>query len=302
MPYSKEDYSRYVQWGTSTWTYEGWKDLVYHKQYRKSAFKKECLAEYARDGRFSTVGMDLFFYRPPSRSDLEFYAEQLPSGFKACSKVWDEITVKQFPYHPRYGARMGLDNPNFLNAELFESAVLEPYRSSFREFAGPFIFEFGYLSKEAMPSVRAFGEQLSGFFSRLPKDFKYSVEIRNRNFLAPAYFDALREHGVAHVFNWWSYMPPISYQRRYDSLTADFIVSRVLTPLAVKYSDAVKRFQPYNQIVERLPEMRHDVLDLVETAMGRKMLAYILINNRSEGSAPYTISEMNEMVRANLLG
>jgi len=301
MPFSESDYKSYIHWGTSTWTYEGWKGIVYHKDYHPARFKKECLAEYARDGRFSTVGMDLFFYRPPSTFELAAYARQLPAGFKACSKVWEEITVKRYPNHPRYGDNKGKENPNFLNAEQFVTKVLEPYRKAFAPFTGPFIFEFGYLSRDDMPSVHAFAERLDGFFAQVPKDFPYSVEIRNRNFLAPAYFAVLRKHGVAHVFNHWSFMPPISEQLRYDAITANFIVCRVLTPLGVRYEEAVKRFQPYDKIVERQPRMRQDVLRLAAMAMERKVPAYILINNRAEGSAPLTITELDQLLRQNLL-
>ena len=41
-------------------------------------------------------------------------------------------------------------------------------------------------------------------------DFRYAVEIRNQEFLTPEYFACLRTHGVAHVFNAWTRMPPIA--------------------------------------------------------------------------------------------
>ena len=59
-----------IRFGTSTWTYEGWQGQVYHKQYAKTAFARECLGEYAQyqyQGKplFTTVGNDSTFYRPP---------------------------------------------------------------------------------------------------------------------------------------------------------------------------------------------------------------------------------------------
>src|SRR5688572_24691996 len=36
-----------LRFGTSTWTYEGWKGDVYKREYRKGRFKQDCLAEYA---------------------------------------------------------------------------------------------------------------------------------------------------------------------------------------------------------------------------------------------------------------
>jgi hypothetical protein len=35
-----------IRFSTSTWTYEGWQGQVYHRQYAKSSFSRECLGEY----------------------------------------------------------------------------------------------------------------------------------------------------------------------------------------------------------------------------------------------------------------
>lgn len=62
-----------------------------------------------------------------------------------------------------------------------------------------------------------------------------------------------------------------------------------LTPLKMSYESAKKRAEPYTTIVEELPDMRRDTVDLVKKAVGEKRKAYVLVNNRSEGNAPLTI-------------
>jgi hypothetical protein len=52
-----------IRFGTSTWTYEGWQGQVYHKQYAKTTFARECLGEYCQylyngEPLFRTVGND----------------------------------------------------------------------------------------------------------------------------------------------------------------------------------------------------------------------------------------------------
>ncbi len=42
-----------------------------------------------------------------------------PRGLRYALKIPEEITVKSFPKHPRYGPRAGDDNPAFLNAAIF---------------------------------------------------------------------------------------------------------------------------------------------------------------------------------------
>lgn len=290
-----DEYKNYVYWGTSSWVFEGWKGIVYFKDYSNGRFKKDSLAEYAADQRFNTVGMDLFFYQPPTETLLEHYAKQLPTNFKTCSKVWEQLTIFRYPNHPRYGKLKGQVNPNFLNADIFINTILKPYQQVFQDHIGPFIFEFQYI-KSADKSVREFSQDLDKFFSAIPDEFQYSVEIRNKNFLQSNYFEVLHKHNVAHVFNQWSYMPPISEQLKLDSVTTDFIVARILTPLGMSYQQTVKKFEPFDKIINPLPQMRADVMKLVEIAVKSRKIAYLLINNRAEGCAPQTIEQLQKMV------
>ena len=67
-----------LQFGTSTWTYEGWQDQVYKKQYAMSKFVQEYLGEYCQyqynnEPLFRSVGNDSTFYRPPTANQLLRY-------------------------------------------------------------------------------------------------------------------------------------------------------------------------------------------------------------------------------------
>jgi uncharacterized protein YecE (DUF72 family) len=286
---------KFIHFGTSSWAYEGWKGIVYFKEYPANRFKKDCLAEYAADERFSTVGMDLFFYQPPSENLLLHYASLLPKNFKTCSKVWEALTIARYANQARYGKFKGQINPNFLNANLFTNQILNPYQAVFQEHTGPFIFEFQYIKKDDK-SFPDFVADLDRFFSNIPNDFQYSVEIRNKNFLRPEYFEILHKYNVAHVFNHWSYMPPIHEQLSKAQLTSNFVVARLLTPLGMPYQETVKKFSPFNKIVEPQHKMREDVVSLAERATSKRIPAYLLFNNRIEGCAPYTISEINNTI------
>ncbi len=99
------------------------------------------------------------------------------------------------------------------------------------------------------------------FFGQLPKDFRYAVEIRNPGLLGLSIDKVLETHGVAHVYNHWSYMPALAEQhQRMGTFTAPFTVLRLLTPLKMSYEAAKKRAEPYNKIVGELPEMRRDTV------------------------------------------
>ncbi|MGH7146827.1 MAG: DUF72 domain-containing protein [Nitrospiraceae bacterium] len=288
-----------IKFGTSTWTYEGWQGLVYHRQYAKTKFSQECLGEYCQylhngEPLFRTVGNDSTFYRPPTANQLRRYLNQIPEGFEMCFKVWEELTIPSYARQARYGPRAGQPNPRFLDAQLFKDLVLTPYRDAkFEPHTGPFLFEF---QRHGM-STEEFVGKLDGFFAQLPKDFRYAVEIRNAGLLGPHYHAMLSQHGVAHVYNHWSYMPPLVEQhRRLESFTAPFTVLRLLTPLKMSYEQAKKRADPYSKIVGELSEMRQDTVSLVKQAVAENRRAYVLVNNRSEGCAPLTIQAMMNLM------
>ena len=287
--------SSLIRFGTSTWAYEGWQGQIYYKHYAKGRFSQQCLGEYCQYLRnraplFRTVGNDSTFYRPPTSGQLKHYLGQIPEDFEMCCKVWEEITIPRFATLARYGQEAGQPNPRFLDAKLFHDVVLAPYReAAFESHTGPFIFEF---QQHGLPA-QEFCAHLDIFFSQLPKDFRYSVEIRNAELLGPRYRNVLERHEVAHVYNHWSWMPPLAEQhRRMGGFTAPFTMFRLLTPLKMTYESAKKRAAPYNKIVGELPEMRQDTVTLVTQAVAENRHAYVLVNNRSEGNAPLTVQAL----------
>ena len=289
-----------IRFGTSTWTYEGWQGQVYKRGYAKSRFAQECLGEYAQykyrdEPLFRTVGNDATFYRPPTANQLRRYLNQIPEDFEMCFKVWEEITIPSYAKQARYGAKAGQSNARFLDAMLFNELVLTPYREAkFEPHAGPFLFEF---QRHGMSSDE-FCSRLDGFFGQLPKDFRYAVEIRNAGLLGPEYHKVLETHGISHVYSHWSYMPPLAEQsKRMGSFTAPFTVLRLLTPLKMSYEQAKKRAEPYTKIIEKLPEMRRDTVELVRQAVREERRPYVLVNNRAEGNAPLTIQALADRLR-----
>jgi uncharacterized protein YecE (DUF72 family) len=284
-----------IRFGTSTWTYEGWQGQIYTRKYSKTGFTRDCLGEFCQylykgQPLFRTVGNDATFYRPPSANQLTRYLSQIPEDFEMCFKVWEELTIPTYAKHARYGPRAGQVNPTFLNADAFTKLVLQPYRDAkFGANTGPFLFEF---QRHGMP-VEEFIGRLDSFFSHLSTDFKYAVEIRNAGLLGPRYHDMLAAHGVAHVYNHWSYMPPLAEQhQRMGTFTAPFTVLRLLTPLKMTYEAAKKRAEPYDKIVGELPEMRQDTGSLIQQATAENRTTYVLVNNRVEGNAPLTIQAL----------
>jgi uncharacterized protein YecE (DUF72 family) len=285
-----------VRFGTSTWNYPGWRGLVYHQDYGPKGAAARMLKEYAAFPLFGTVGVDSSYYGPPTEAVLRSYAEQLPPGFPCVSKVWSQLTVHTFT-KAQDQDRAGKVNPDFLNPDLFIEEIYEPYRRHFAANTGPFVFEFQTIAKYSGLDPDRFADRLDQFFSAIPRDAMYGVEIRNEEFLTPMYFAVLREHGVAHVFNSWTRMPPIGHQLDLPgSISGPFIIARALLRPGRTYDEAVDAFAPYDRIREPNPKLRRDLVRLVEAAVRTRIPAYLLVNNRAEGSAPLTIAAVAAML------
>ena len=214
----------------------------------------------------------------------------LKEGSRARVYIGTDLLIPSYAEQARYGLKAGQPNPRFLDAQVFKDFVLMPYReATFESQTGPFIFEF---QRHGM-SADEFCSRLDGFFGQVPKEFRYAVEIRNAELLGAEYHKVLEMHGVAHVYNHWSYMPPLAEQhKRMETFTAPFTVLRLLTPLKISYEAAKKRAEPYNKIVGELPEMRRDTVSLVKQAVAENRQAYVLVNNRAEGNAPLTVEDV----------
>ncbi len=280
--------------GTSSWKYEGWLGQIYTAEryntrgkFSMKKFEETCLEEYAET--FPIVCGDFSFYQFPSADYWRKLFSGSPNSLRFAFKVPEDITVKVFPTHARYGRRAGLENENFLNAGIFQRLFLEPLQL-YGDRAAVFIFEFGTFSRKSFAEAEVFIEALDKFLAALPAGHRYSVEIRNPEYLDRPYFDCLRSHNVAHAFNAWSRMPALETQIAIPgAFTADFTVTRALLRHGRMYEKAVEAFAPYSRTQDPNPEARQAMKSLIARAETTKQPAYIFVNNRLEGNAPNTI-------------
>ena len=291
-----------VYLGTSSWRYEGWLGQLYNPEryeYRgklaKTRFERDCLREYAEV--FKSVCVDAAYYTFPSQQYLERMAEQVPENFLFGFKVTDAVTIKKFPKLARFGDLAGKANEDFLNADLFVKAFLHPCEAV-RSNVGLLMFEFSRFWPSDYERGRDFIADLDKFLGQLPKGWPYGVEMRNRNWLRPDYFECLARHQVAHVFNSWEAMPPVGEQLALPGSQTNpaLVAARFLLKPGRRYEEAVKTFQPYDEVKEVNGEARKAGAALIAEgvkAKGRK--TFIYVNNRLEGNALSTIEAMMDL-------
>jgi uncharacterized protein YecE (DUF72 family) len=268
---------------------------VWRGKFAESRFEKNCLTEYSEV--FRSVGVDSAYYTFPKKKSLEGLAAQVPRDFQFGFKVTEEITVKRFPNHPRAGVRAGKSNENFLNADLFARAFLKPCET-IRSNVGILMFEFSRFHASDYAKGADFVADLDRFFQNLPKGWPYGIELRNKHWLVPAYFDCLARNGVTHVFNSWSDMPPVGEQMALPSsrTNPELVAARFLLKPGRKYEDAVKAFQPYDKVVEVNEEARKAGAALIAEGKAKpRGKTLIFVNNRLEGNALESIAAMLEM-------
>jgi uncharacterized protein YecE (DUF72 family) len=170
-----------VFFGTSSWSFPGWAGLVYSKTRTTTELARDGLREYARHPLLKTVGIDRSYYAPVPMADLLAYAEQLPDGFRCCIKAPAAVTA----YALGAPAAKPSPNPDFLSIERLADDLLEPLTAAFRAHTGPIILEFPPFTRTLRLEPQEFFDRLDAFLGRLPREFEFAVELRDRWLLTP---------------------------------------------------------------------------------------------------------------------
>jgi uncharacterized protein YecE (DUF72 family) len=284
-----------IYYGTSSWSFPGWKGLVYSGSRPATSLSREGLREYSQHPLLRTVGIDRTYYAPISVDELRSYASQLPAGFRCCTKAPASVTGLTIA-PASAGAAI---NAHFLSADRLIHDLLLPFALVFREHTGPFILEFPPFPRQARLEPAEFLVRLDRFLGQLPREFDYAVELRDARLLTPAYRDVLVRHKVAHTFNYWSAMPmPAAQAEIIRPEDLPFTVVRLLLRPGTWYEDQREQFRPFNAIVQPDEVMREQVTALSDRALTTGRKVWVLVNNKAEGSSPLTIMELAKRVAA----
>ncbi|NNL20595.1 MAG: DUF72 domain-containing protein, partial [Ignavibacteriaceae bacterium] len=196
-----------VRIGTCSWKYDSWRGLVY-----SDAPQFNYLKEYS--SKYNTVEIDQWFWSLfenqkivlPRKSVVEAYKNSISKDFLFTIKIPNSITLTHF-----YKKNKDDDlkpNPYFLSVDLF-SQFLKSIEGLLDN-VGCLIFQFEYLNKLKMKSLKEFQSRFYDFFNKLEGNIpQIGIEIRNPNYLNTSYFQFLNELNVAPVLLEGYYMPPV---------------------------------------------------------------------------------------------
>ena len=168
--------------GTSSWTYPGWKDLVWEGEHSDTQLSKQGLAVYAQHPLMRTVSIDRSFYRPLTVSQYERYASQVPDDFrfvvKAPSVVTDALVRRE-------DGRGRQPNPAFLSPELARSECVEPALQGLGHKLGALVFQLSPLPLAQLDRMPSLLDRLRAMLLALPPlaplapDGVIAVEVRD---------------------------------------------------------------------------------------------------------------------------
>jgi uncharacterized protein YecE (DUF72 family) len=154
--------------GTMGWSYDFWKGVFYPENLSSNEF----LAYYS--SKIDSVEVDSTFYRIPREQTMLSWKEQTPKGFVFSLKLPQAITHIKMLMNAEEETRVFLER-----AELLEEKL------------GPILLQFPF----------SFGTKnvpfLEKFLRRLPKTYRYVVEVRNKKLLENAFYAMLKANNVA---------------------------------------------------------------------------------------------------------
>jgi uncharacterized protein YecE (DUF72 family) len=252
-----------IRLGTSEFTAAGWPGTFYPK----GLPEREYLTFYAQ--HFDTVEVDSTFYRAPSLSTVKGWYSKTPAGFLFAAKVPQTIT------HEKVLRDCDEELSEFLKA-----------MDALGEKLGPLLFQFGYFNKKAFLGVNDFLDRLTPFLKKLPKSYKFAVEIRNKNWLVPQFVEALRSRSVALAIIDQAWMPrPVQWFEQFDPITADFTYVRWLGDR----QGIEKQTKTWDKvIVDRSADLAEWV-KVLKTVHKRRIQILAFANNHYAGHAPATL-------------
>ena len=288
-----------VRMGTSSWSFPGWSGIVWAGSYSRSRLAREGLAAYARHPLLRAVGLDRTYYRPLSARELAVYRDAVGPDFRFIVKAHEHLTVTRFPNHVRFGSRAGTQNPRFLDPAYAVEAVIAPLLEGLGDRLGAIVFQFPPQSTAALGGAARVAERLHCFFDALPAGTRYAAEIRNADWLTPRYVAALQTAGAVHCASVHPRMPSVGEQVLIaGAAMEEMLICRWNLGHGLDYEAAKLRYAPFARLVAEDRPTRESLAALCTRQARRGLPAYVIVNNKAEGSAPLSVFALAARIAA----
>jgi len=276
--------------GTSSWSFPGWRGLVYAGSHDASMLSQHGLSAYASHPLLRAVSIDRTYYAPMDRSGFQRLASEVPPGFRFMVKAPAECTT---PYVRHAEGLATAANERFLDPGFALERFVLPALEGLGPACGVLLFQFPPQGRWRAGDGPRFASRLAAFLEALPRGPLYAVELRDAPLLTDAYADVLREHGVRHCLGVHPKAGPLARQLEVmDATGPGPVVARWNLNPALRYEDAKQRYAPFNRLCEEDPGTRAALAEVCAAALGAGQAVHVVANNKAEGCAPLTILEL----------
>ncbi|MCU0976743.1 MAG: DUF72 domain-containing protein [Steroidobacteraceae bacterium] len=281
-----------LRFGTSSWSFPGWRGLVYGADYPEATLARAGLDAYARHPLFRSVGVDRGYYAPVDEAVLARYAGAVDDDFRFLLKAHAALTTPRTAFRPAY--LQGVPDL-FLDARHATHAVIEPARRAMGERLGVVLFQFPPMPPQVWPHrVRLLG-RLHDFLTALPPGPVYALEWRDAEILGGDYHAMLADAPAVHAPCSHPRMPPVDEQG-VDPAASRALVIRWLLGHGRGYDEAREAYAPFDRLVEPDVETRQRIVDMLAAATRAGREGLVIVNNKAEGSAPLSVVELARSV------
>jgi uncharacterized protein YecE (DUF72 family) len=288
--------------GTSSWYFPGWKGLVWDRAATESELARTGLTAYARHPLLRSVGLDRTFYTALPAAQFAVYAQQVPEHFRFLVKAPALVTSA----YDRGKDGKPVSNRYFLDAAHAIEHFIRPCCEGLGTRAGPLVFQFPPLGRAQTRDPARFAQRLHDFLRALPRaggggvpeNMLYAVELRDPQLLTRGLFAAIRDAHARYCLGVHARMPPVAAQA---AAMAGFghgpLVVRWNLHAGHAYEQAKAQYAPFDRLVEEDPATRESIARLAAAALAAGHPAYVIANNKAEGSAPLTLVKLAQALQ-----
>ncbi len=271
-----------IHYGTSSFSSKDWVGAFYPE----GTAPKDFLAYYST--QFETVEVDATYYRIPSASTLDGWFAKTPDNFTFAAK---------FPRAIVHGGEGREPNPDIIlqpDATYEERDKFLGVMARLRDKLGPLLIQFPYLPKRVFSGRKQFLDRLDKFLTDLPDDFRYAVEIRNRNWLKPDFAELCKRHNTALALVDQGWMPHgDEVAQMVTPVTTDFSYIRLLGDRK-KIEEITKTWD--KEVINNEDSLQRWARLIGELSDRFRAQIYVYANNHYAGHAPSTIRRLQNMV------
>ncbi|MBD3170606.1 MAG: DUF72 domain-containing protein [candidate division Zixibacteria bacterium] len=269
-----------IRFGTSSFSSKDWIGNFYPEGTEPSDF----LRYYSE--KYDTVEVDATYYKIPTRSMTESWNLKTPEGFLFSAKFPRSIVHAGEKAAPDVDKIMEKEHTYYDRDKFLESMSLLGNK------LGYLLIQFPYFNKKLFGSRKPFMEKLDRFLGDLPNDFRYAVEIRNRNWLKPEFAGICRQHNAAVTLVDHAWMPHGDEMESYfDPITTDFTYIRLLG----NRKEIEQITKKWDKIVIDRDDRLKRWADFIAGLIDREIFGVVYANNHYAGNGPMTLERLREL-------